>query len=191
MVRLARLFRYDPGECGSAAADVYWFLSSSRRGKLYSLGIQIGLRIRNELLHRLQILAELLNTLVPSSGTRWSIRFRPIILRPFGRLVFGVAAEFENIPLRQPKMLEQHPGRVRESVGFYAAQLLRHVFHDVVKPGVGAAAVKQINDVLAKLLAVRIFDGHLSFPMLQESDVQCLQQRFIFGITYGKPEGAP
>jgi hypothetical protein len=53
---------------------------------------------------------------------------------------------------------------VGETVGPHAPQLLRQVLYDVVKAGVSAAAVEQINNVFAKLFAVRIVDGHFVLP---------------------------
>src|SRR5258708_6921075 len=74
---------------------------------------QISLGIRNQILHRFQILAELLNAFVPRGCARRSLCFWPVSLRPFGRLVFAVAAEFENIPLPHPKLPHHHPSLLR------------------------------------------------------------------------------
>src|SRR6267154_2253146 len=93
------------------------------------------------------------------------LRLGPIALRPFWRLVFRVAAELENIPLGQTKVLEDHPGRMRQCMGFHTEQFLWHVFNSIVKAGVRAAAAQQIKHMLAKLLAVRVLDFHFSISI--------------------------
>ena len=50
-------------------------------------GVQIGLWVRHQVLHGLQIFAELLNTFVPCGRTRRSFRLRPIAFGPLGRRV--------------------------------------------------------------------------------------------------------
>jgi hypothetical protein len=50
--------------------------------------------------------------------------------------VLRVAAEIEDVALRQAQVLEQPPGRVRQSVGLPAAQLGRKPVHGLVEPGV-------------------------------------------------------
>ena len=71
-------------------------------------------------------------------------------------------------------MLEQHPGGVREPVGLHAAQLLRHVLHDVVKAGVSASAVEQVEHMLAELFVVRIFG--LPFRPPYDSPLQAVSE---------------
>src|SRR5215472_10333609 len=72
--------------------------------------------------------------------------------------MFFVAAEFEDIPLRDAQVFEKHPGRVREIGGLGAVEFWREVLDGVLKCRVGVAAVQKFEQMFAQGL-VRIF-GH-------------------------------
>jgi hypothetical protein len=123
-------------------------------------GVQLSLGIRHQGLHGLHIFSELPDAAGPGRSAWRRFSLRPVSLGPFGRGVLGAAAELENVKLREAKMLEQHPRRVRESSRLGAAQVFGHVFDRIVESGMSAAAVEKIEQMLAKLFAVRIFDCH-------------------------------
>src|SRR5579872_4790234 len=95
----------------------------------------------------------LFNTLVPRIGAGRLGGLRPVAFGPLRRFVLRVAAEFEDVPLRDADVFDQHPGRVREVFGLRAAKFLGQSFYGVFKPGVRVAAFEKFNDVLAKSVA--------------------------------------
>jgi hypothetical protein len=74
--------------------------------------------------------------------------------------MLGIAAELENVPLRQPQVFEQHPGSVRKVRGLCPAQLRRQALYNIFELGVGAPASKKFEKMSAQRLFV-IF-GHPS-----------------------------
>jgi len=73
-------------------------------------GEQIGFGTRDQILQGFQIFAEIFDTFVPRCGVGWSFGWRPVTLRPGGRFVFRVAAEFQDVPLGDAHVFKQHPG---------------------------------------------------------------------------------
>ena len=60
-------------------------------------------------------------------------------------------------------MFEQHPRRMRKTVGLYATQLDRHVFYRVIKTCVGSTTVQQFDQLLPQLVVVDCEDDGLAF----------------------------
>ena len=61
-----------------------------------------------------------------------------------------VAAEFQDVPLGDAQVLEQHPRRVRKAGGSLRAHLDRNSFDRLIEAGMCVAAFEQINQMLAK-----------------------------------------
>src|SRR5947209_2362129 len=113
---------------------------------------QIRFRIAYELLHGFEILVERLNTLVPRRCGRWRRLLWPIILRPAELFVFRIAAEIENVPLRDAQMFEEHPCRMRQSLRDRATQFSRKITDDLVESRMRVAAIEQFEKMFAERL---------------------------------------
>lgn len=111
---------------------------------------EIGLGILYEVLHGFQIGAEVLDAGVPGRVARRGSRFWPVVVRPFRSCVIWVAAEFQDVPLREAQVFEEHPQGVRVVGGFLAAEIGGDVGDDVVESGVGLAALKKLDKVGAE-----------------------------------------
>src|ERR1700678_2920071 len=84
-------------------------------------GKQIVLRIGDEILHLFQVLLKLLDASLPGVLTRRGLGRRPVVVGKLLLLVFGIAAKFENILLRDPHVLQQFPRRVWRAIRLGAA----------------------------------------------------------------------
>ena len=119
---------------------------------------QISLRIADQFFHGFRIILESLDALVPRCGA-WRRRgFGPVIIGPFGGDIFWVAAEVENVALRDAQVFEKHPGGMRQAFRDFATKLRREVGDYFVEGGVGMAALELGDEVFAQGLVV----GHES-----------------------------
>ncbi len=73
-----------------------------------------------------------------------------------------IAAELQDVPLRQPQMLQQHPRRMRELRRLLATQLHRQAFDNIFKLGMRSSTRKELVQMFAQHLLV-IF-GHPFLP---------------------------
>src|SRR6185437_3938401 len=75
--------------------------------------------------------------------------------------MFGVAAEFQDVPLRYAHVLQQPPRGVRLPFRLFAAQALGEVLHHLFKLQVRISTLQQIKKVLAhsRLVCVLLHDG--------------------------------
>ena len=64
--------------------------------------------------------------------------------------MFGAAAEFEDVPLGDAEMLEEHPGRGGVICGLRTAEVCGKIFHYIFEFGVGVAAIEKIEKVFAQ-----------------------------------------
>ena len=122
-------------------------------------GEQVSLGILHERLHGLQVAAELLDAFGPGCGGGRGRSFRPVAFGPFRGDVFFVAAEFEDIPLGQTEVFEEHPGRVREVCGLGAAEFGRKISYDGVEVGVSVASSEEFDEILAQVLVLGVGHG--------------------------------
>src|SRR5208282_2598383 len=121
-------------------------------------GQQVGLGIFYQILHRLEVLPEFFHTCIPNGGGRRSFCLRPIPFGPFRRDVFRVAAEFQNVPLRDAQVFQQHPERVGQAGRLLSKQFVRNVGDYFFELGVGATSIEQVNHMLAQhLVFILIF----------------------------------
>ena len=104
-------------------------------------GVEIGSRIFDQLDHFAQIVFEPLHRLIPLFFARRGRRLGPVALGKFGRDVLVVAAEFQNIPLRDAGVFEELPPGMREALRVGAALGRGEVFDGVHEMDVGAAAL--------------------------------------------------
>ena len=79
-----------------------------------NFGEQIGLGIGDQVEQSFLIGAELLDAFGPGCVAGRDGSFRPVAFGPFGGDVLGVPAEFDNVPLSDAEVLEEHPGRMRK-----------------------------------------------------------------------------
>src|SRR5215470_11832556 len=82
--------------------------------------------------------------------------------------MFGVAAEFQNIPLRDSRVLEQLPAGVWQTLHEAAALMRRETLNGVRKVHMRRATFEQIRQVLAQQ-TVRV------------DRTTCFLDRFLFG----------
>src|SRR5205823_10644460 len=87
---------------------------------------------------------------VPGRVIGRGVTLGPVARGEVRRDVFGVAAKFEDVPLRNAQVLQQPPGRVRDAGRPGAAQRGRQVGDGRVEVQVGAAAAEQVQKVFAQ-----------------------------------------
>lgn len=75
--------------------------------------------------------------LVPGFGVGRFGRFRPVAVGEIRRFVLGVESVFDDVPLRDTKMLDKLVGRVGETAGALAAKIGGKVFDGGGEAGVG------------------------------------------------------
>jgi hypothetical protein len=66
--------------------------------------------------------------------------------------MLGISAEFQNVPLGDPHMLQEPPGGKVESGRLHAAKLRGEVGNRGVEPEVAAATAQKFQKVLSKQL---------------------------------------
>src|SRR5947207_3435110 len=66
----------------------------------------------------------------------------------------GVAAELEDVPLRDAQVLQETPGRVRRPLYLGAAQLHGQIRDGILEAQVGPLTTQQIKQVLTQGLVV-------------------------------------
>src|SRR5262245_6360015 len=64
--------------------------------------------------------------------------------------MFGVAAEFQDVPLRNAHVFEQHPGGVRKTPDLLTAELRGKAFDHVIEFSMRAAILEQGQEMLAE-----------------------------------------
>src|SRR5438045_9394890 len=90
-----------------------------------------------------------LNAFVPSGVVRRRSRFRPIALRKFGRDMLWIAAEFEDVPLRDADVLQQLPRGVRQSLRRGDAVVRWKIRQGIGESEVSLAASQELNQMCA------------------------------------------
>jgi len=109
---------------------------------------EIGRRIGDQVAHRLEIGLERGDRLVPS-GWRWRrIALGPIAARKLRRNMPRVAAELQNIPLRDPHVLDDPPRRMWHSSRPFATQLGRQLGHSRGEVDVRSALFEKFDEML-------------------------------------------
>jgi len=68
--------------------------------------------------------------------------------------MFGVTAEFQDVPLGQAKVFEQHPEGMGITGGLLAAKAGGDVGDNGVEGGVGVTALQEFKQMLAKGVVV-------------------------------------
>src|SRR5208282_3751565 len=111
---------------------------------------QICPRIIHQADHFTQILLKSPNTFFPSRGVGRPRCLWPVAVGKFGRNMFGIAAEFEDVPLCQPGVLQELPSRVWQPFDIGPLFLHRKSFQCVREVNVGSAAFEQINHMLTE-----------------------------------------
>src|SRR5450755_2663057 len=102
------------------------------------------------MLHRFQVSPELLDAFVPRCGIRRGWLLRPIACGPRRRDMLAVPAEFENVPLRQAQVLQQHPRRMRKFRGLRTAQLGGQILYNILKLGVGSSTREKVEKMFTQ-----------------------------------------
>src|SRR5258708_1379482 len=107
---------------GIMVRDEQGFAQNSLASAVWNFGEEIRLAVGHKFLHRLEIPRERFQALVPGLGSGRDWRSGPVSGGPVWRNMFGVAREFQNIPLRNAHVLEQFPDRVRHASRADASQ---------------------------------------------------------------------
>ena len=118
-------------------------------GAMRNLCEEIVGRIRDEILHRFQIISKLVDRCIPEIGRSQFIRVRPITFWPFRRDVICVAREFEDVPLRDAQVFKHLPGRIGKPLDLLTAFLNREIFDEILKTQVRMAAAEQLEELVA------------------------------------------
>src|SRR4029079_17736732 len=79
------------------------------------LSEEVNTLVSDKIAHSLNIIKKLFDRFVPIRDRAFAVW--PVIVRPFHSLIIRIPGEVEDVPLRDPHMLEQLPCRVRRSVG--------------------------------------------------------------------------
>ena len=133
---------------------------------------EIGARARDQILHRLEILLEARDTFIPGDRIRWRGSFRPIFLWPFRGDVFRIAAELENVPLRDAEMFKQHPGGMGEAIWLRGPQLFRDIRDRIFKFRVRFSAFKQADELVAQSFVVNGISWQFAVLFLRDKRVK-------------------
>lgn len=89
------------------------------------------------------------NALVPGVRSRGGSLCGPVCIRPRRCPVRGIAAEFQNVVLRESEVLDQLPGRMRESRRPLAPHVGSESLDSIVKRGVGFVPGKGVSELVA------------------------------------------
>jgi len=114
-----------------------------------NLRIQIGLRAVHEADHFLEVAAERFHGFVPGSRVGRPRRLRPVALRKTRRNVLGVAAEFQDVPLRDSRMLQKLPAGVRQSGDEGSALRFGKTLDGIHEMNVRPASLQDVDEVFA------------------------------------------
>src|SRR5581483_10865409 len=136
--------------------------------------VQIGFLVRDEFGHGLQIGAKATQAVVPGCRVSRRRALGPIAFGPGRRLMLRIAAEFQNVPLRDAHVLQQLPRAVRRAGWYCPAQPRRKIRHHRVEIGMRVASTQQVHKVLAEVVGV----GHHS----RKTQAPVRFQRRSFGL---------
>lgn len=106
---------------------------------------KVNLRIAYQLSHLRQIALKRFHARLPCGNTRRHLCFWPITLRKFWRDMFRIPRKLKDVPLRDPKMLQQLPGRVGSARRFCAAHRFWNACQNVFPAGVRIPFTEQIG----------------------------------------------
>ena len=71
--------------------------------------------------------------------------------------MIAIAAELEDVPLRNAHVLQQTPHRVRLSLRFLASQPFGKALHRFLKPQMRVSTLQEIEKMLAQRLVMIVF----------------------------------
>src|SRR5215472_967007 len=117
-------------------------------------GVQIRLWILHQADHLLEISPKALDGLGPRCSIRGPSCFRPVAFGKSGGNVLGVAAELQDVPLRDPRMLQELPAGMRQSRDKGSAFGLGETLDGVPEMDVRATALQQIDEVFTQFAIV-------------------------------------
>src|SRR6266852_1285567 len=115
---------------------------------------QICPRALHQFRHGVQAAVKPSHTFFPSRFPIRRFRIGPIAFGEFRGHVPGAVAEFHNIPLRNPQVLQQLPCSVRKAGHARPAQLRRETANRRVEVHVRAASFEEIDDVPAQAIVI-------------------------------------
>src|SRR5580692_8922862 len=119
---------------------------------------EIGLRVLHQADHILQIPLECRDAFLPGFLVGGDRRFGPVSRWKRRGDVLGISAELEDVPLREPRMFEQLPARVRKRVREGSIFPRREIVESIHEMDVRASALEQVHDLLAQF-AIRVASG--------------------------------
>src|SRR6266699_1422456 len=148
-------------------------------------GEQIGLRILHETDHFLEISHKCLHGLVPRGLIRRPRRCRPVPFGKSGGNMLGIAAEFQDVPLRDPRMFQELPAGMRQSRYKGSAFGLGEALDGVHEMDVRAAAFQKIDEVFAQCPIVAARSGLLAcrFGFFPHGDSYFSESRTCCGTS--------
>ena len=110
---------------------------------------EVCFRIDNKFAHLLSVMLKGFQAHFPGNGVGRGWMNRPIAGRPIGRDVHGIAAEFEDIPLRDADVLEEFPGGVRRACWLVSRPRHGKSGDSGLEIRVSVAAFKQLQKVFS------------------------------------------
>src|SRR4029077_8382597 len=111
---------------------------------------QVRARTLHQLTHLVQIVLERLHTFLPFRFARRPRRLWPVAFGKSRRHMFRVAAELQDVPLRDARMLEQLPAGVRQTRRKRSAFVRWKLFQRIHKVHMRGAALQQIDQMFAQ-----------------------------------------
>src|SRR5215469_13999066 len=115
-----------------------------------NLGIQIGLRVFHQADYFSQVALKRFYGFIPRSGIGRPRRLRPVAFGKTRRNVLGVAAELQDVPLRDARMLQELPPGVRESGDEGSALCFREILDGIHEMDVRPASFQEVDHVVAQ-----------------------------------------
>src|SRR5229473_8089478 len=132
-------------------------LSQNRlAGAVRNPGKGIGGGIRDQRFHLLLIAADLLDGFFPKLFVAQFVRLWPVAFRPFRRDVLCLAAELQNVPLRDPYVLKHLPRGVRQALDLLPTGSCRKGGDEIVERHVRIGAAQEGKQMVAECLVVVI-----------------------------------
>jgi len=117
-------------------------------------GEQILLLITHQCTHSVQIGQELAHASVPGFIAGRRVSLGPVAVREFWRLVLGIRAEVQDVPLANSHVLQQLPWSVGRAFGFSSAELAGKVMQFAGNVDVGLGLGEQVDQVLTEGIIV-------------------------------------
>src|SRR5471032_996010 len=117
---------------------------------MWNLSEEVCLVARDQLFHCLKVLRERFEAFVPSLRIRRRFGGGPVTGGPVRRDMLCIARKLQDVPLRDPHVLEQFPDRVRQPARTSTSQFRGNAAERSFPIGMSAASGEKIHEMSAQ-----------------------------------------